>query len=316
MNRKICINLEAPEELQYHLRNEKDKFGNPIPHRKTATGTDREGNARLMSVVGLMPTVVHGQSADGDPHTLIVFEWSATPERQGLRFREVTIEVRFAANGKRGGAEAEAVELRRRGFPLSNWDPEVVKAVPTGVEWYDRSSHRVGGKSTLELGFSVGFDPYFSIAPKYTMERDTSATATAAVSVVGRPFVVAAPGRSRNNAVRWTMLENESQRSGVPAYLRTAVLLKRELQDDGLFLGYVKVETHVSWWEDLMEKKRKMTGDIKLDHPIIFDPTRSEPSAFDDKLNKLDTVDLSAEFRVVTLEPLSPVQGEAEQKKD
>jgi hypothetical protein len=304
MDHEIRIELTGAPDLEYHLPNEKDKFGNPIPHRKTATGTDREGKARLMSVIGLMPTVVHGL-ADGEPHTLIIFEWSASPERQGLRFKEVTIEVSFVANGKRGDAEEEAADLRRRGFNLNYWDPEVVKMVPMGTEWYNQTRRKVGGKSTLEIGFSAGFAPYFSIAPKYTMERNTGAYITDSVKVIGSPFVVGS-GRNRNNAVRWTMLENESQQSGVPAYLRTAVLLKRLPNDNGLFLGYVKVTTHISWWEGVMEKKRKLSGEIKLDDPIVFDPDVSEPSPFDDKKKKLDTVDLRAEFKIVSSKPLPP----------
>lgn len=313
MVQKITIELDGSQDLEYKLPNEVDKHGKPVPHRKTVMGTDREGKARLMSVIGIMPTVVYG-SSNGDPYTLVIFEWSATPERQGLRFKEVVIEVSFAAVGPRGDAEAEAVQLRNRGFNENYWDPEVVRMVPTGTSWYNPTPHKITGKNVLDIGFSAGFAPYFSISPKYTMERDVNIDRTDAVKVTGSPAVVGL-ARNRANALRWTMLENESQQSGVPAYLRTAVLLKRHPKDSGLFLGTVNITTHVSWWEDLLEKKRKLSGAVKKDEPIIFDPTVEEPSSFDSQKAKLAEVDLEKEFKIVTLEPLPPKPGEAKDEK-
>ncbi|KAL6818246.1 hypothetical protein GGI42DRAFT_3135 [Trichoderma sp. SZMC 28013] len=300
MERQIFIELEEKNDLEYHLPNEIDKFGRPIPHRKDVTGTDRQGKARLMSVTGLMPILIHGFAND-EPHSLVVFEWGICCGRPGLRYKSVMIEVSFHANGPRGDAEYEAQELRQRGGNLNFWDPEIVTAVPSGTTYYNPTQHKIGGKNTLELGFSAGFAPHFTVGPKYVMERDTTANATASVKVIGQPFVTGF-GRSRSNAIRWTVLENESQRSGVPSFMRTAVLLKRQPDDNGLFLGNVKVETHVSWWEDMMEKKRKMTGDIRPDDPIVFDPKISPPSPFDDKRDELDVVDIHSEFKIISLD--------------
>ncbi|KAM0436594.1 hypothetical protein ACHAPT_002302 [Fusarium lateritium] len=312
MSRQISIELEGAKDLEYHLTNEKDRTGRVVPHRKAVTGTDREGTARLMSVIGLMPTVVHG-SAHGEPHTLVILEWNVTSGRQGLRFKEVTIEMSFAADGPRGDAEDEAEELRQQGGTLNFWDPEVVAVVPTGTGRYIHTRRKVGTKGTWELGFSAGFGSFVSLAPKYAVERDRTASITDCIQVIGQPFL-SGSGRNRSNSIRWTMLENESQRSGVPNYLRTAVLLRREPYDNGIFLGHINVETHVSWWEDLMEKKRKLTGHIKTDEPVVFDPTDVVPSPFDDMKDNLDKVDLHAEFRIISLEPLA-ASGE-EEKKD
>ncbi|KAL7805225.1 hypothetical protein V8C44DRAFT_341205 [Trichoderma aethiopicum] len=297
MSREIRVELYGEDDLEYHLPNEKDKFGRPVPHRKAITGTDRQGNARLMSVVGIMPAVVHG-FADDEPHTLVIFEWDIVSGVQDLRFRSVIIELSFIAYGPRGAAEHDARELRRAGGDIHHWDPEVVKAVPSGTQSYKRSTRKTGGKETYEFGFSLGFQPYFSVSPKYALERDTSTDVVDAIRVTGQSFVTGS-SRHRPNSVRWIMLENESQRSGVPAYLRTAVLLKRQPDDDGLFLGNVKVETHVSWWEDIKEKKWKLTGQVKPDEPVVFNPNVSQPSAFDSWKDKLDQVDLDAEYHIV-----------------
>jgi len=68
------------------------------------------------------------------------------------------------------------------------------------------------------------------------MERDTNVNVTDAVKVSGQPFVVGS-GRNQPNAVGWTMLANRSQQSGVPSYLHITVLLKRQANDNGIFLG-------------------------------------------------------------------------------
>ncbi|KAF4995237.1 hypothetical protein FGRMN_5268 [Fusarium graminum] len=306
MSQEIRIDLMEAEDLEYHLPNEIDRYGNKVPHRKYLTGTDREGSARLMSVIGIMPTVVHGFDDDDEPHTLVVMEWKATPMRQGLRFKSVTIEMSFSAFGSRGAAEGDARDMQKQGVPFNYWDPEVLKAVPTGNQWYNNTSRKVGGKSALELGFSAGFEPFISAGPKWRMEKDTERNVTDAVQVTGEPFVVGS-GRNRPNAVRWVMLENESQRSGVPAYLRTAILLKRKTNDDGIFLGHVEIETHVSHWEDVKEKVYKMRGQVKQDEPVIFNPKCESTKGPSSKGNRirLDKIDLASEFRLLSLKPAS-----------
>ncbi|KAK4082337.1 uncharacterized protein Triagg1_2149 [Trichoderma aggressivum f. europaeum] len=308
MDQKTYIEIEGTQELEYHLPNELDKFDGPIRHRKEITGTDRQGKARLMSIVGIMPTVVHGW-ANGEIHTLIIYEWKTVPGHQGLRFKDLIIEVSFVANGPRGAAEDEARDMRSRGFKSNVSDPEVVSAVPSAVQLYNVTKHKIGGNNTGEFGFSAGFAPYFSAEAKYIMERNSAVSITDAVQVAGQPYVVGS-GRSRLNAIRWTILENDSQRPGIPAYLRTAVLLKRQSDDDGLFLGHVKIKSHVSWWEDIMETKGKVFGDIKPDDPIIFDPKEPTSSVFDHQKAKLDLVDLDAQFRMVCLATLQTTKSE------
>jgi hypothetical protein len=309
--KEIFVELEGSKDLEYKLPNELGRDGKPEKHRKVLTGTDRSGSAARLSVVGIMPTVVHGQSTDGEPHTLAIFEWKVISERPGLRFKDVVIEVSFTAVGARGDAEAEAERLRKVGFKPNYWDPEVVGAAPYDTSWYNRTPHKVSGKTAVEIGFSAGFAPYFSLGPKYTFERNSSVDRTDAVTVVGKGFVVGG-GRNRPNSVRWTMLENASQQSGVPAYLRTAVLLKREANDNGVFIGNVTVTTNVSWWANLAEKTRKLTGVVKKDDPVIFDPTEPLTTSFDTMKTKLEQVPLDEEFKLVSLEPLAPPKADAE----
>jgi hypothetical protein len=297
MEQKFVIDLGGSQDLEYKLPNEIDrKTGKPKPHRSIATGTDRSGNAKLLSVIGMMPKFIHEPNKEEEnPRSLVIFEWNMSPERNDVRFRSVTIEVTFSAEGARGEAEAEAVQLREQGYNDNYWDPEVVRMVPAGESLYNTTQHKITGKNSFELGFSVSFNQYISIGPKWTMERVVDKNRIDSVKVTGKQTTVG-PSRYRPNGVRWTLLENKSLQSSVPAYMRTAVLLKRNPRDNGLFIATIKVTTHVSWWEDLLERKHKLDGSVKEDDPIIFDPTIEDPTA------DLSGMDLEKEFKIITLE--------------
>ena len=306
MSEKFEIILEEAnsEEARFHLANDRDANGNPIPNRKYVTGIDRKGSAAKMAVCGQMPIVVHGYECEGSktPCTLIIFEWNAERARGDKRLREVTIEMSFTAHGKRGEAEARAKSRRARGKGVSEtyWDPEVCDFAPRGTTWYNRTSHKVTEKSQWEVSLQANFGQNLSAGPKYHWERSDTVDLPDAIQLSGA--FTSSSGSNRPNGVRWVMLENASQRSGVPTFLRTAVLLKRREGDDGKFLGHVKVECSVSPFHDLKEVFLKMIKKVPKDEPIFFNPSKSTghhsfPSS------DLASVDLDKEFSLISSEP-------------
>ena len=66
------------------------------------------------------------------------------------------------------------------------------------------------------------------------MQCDTSITGADAIKVISQPIVVAGSGRNRPNTIRWEMADSVTQRSAVKVYLRTAVLFKRQPDDNGI----------------------------------------------------------------------------------
>lgn len=136
------------------------------------------------------------------------------------------------------------------------------------------------------------------------------ADVTDAIQLSGSRVAVGA-GHSRPNAARWVMLENASQKSGVPAFLRTAVLLKRRPKDNGQFLGSVNVSYRVSKFHDFKEVLSKMTGMIPTDKPIVFDPDLNPANPAFLSSNLAD-VDLSKEFQLISMEPLPVSSRKAE----
>jgi hypothetical protein len=73
------------------------------------------------------------------------------------------------------------------------------------------------------------------------------------------------PGGGKN-AARWTMMENGSQQSGIPAFLRSLILLKRE--DSKKFTATVTIDTTV----DFKSSLTRLFGKKEKDDPVIFDP--------------------------------------------
>lgn len=302
------------EEANLRLDNEYDEDGNPIPHREGVTGIDIQGKAALMAVKGRMPIVVHGFDKVGSkfPHTLVIFEWDTERLRLDRRFREVMIEISFTAHGTRRDAEPEAQRLREKGIGTTHWDPEVVAIAPEHTDWYHRTSHAVSQTDGLELTLQATFGGYFTAGPKYYWERSDASNRTDAIQVSGSR--VPGYGQNRTNAARWVMLENASQESGVPAFLRTAVLLKRRPKDNGQFLATVKVSYRVSTSHDFKVTLLKAMGKLPVDKPIVFDPRVSTPES-NFKPSSLADADLKKEFRLVSLEPLPSNPAKTEDTK-
>lgn len=86
--------------------------------------------------------------------------------------------------------------------------------------------------------------------------------------------------RARRPTSHAGILENESQRSGVPSFLRTALLPKRRANDDGQFLGHVSMRYKISPFADFKETVLNALAVLPRDDPIIFDPNYpNSPSA-------------------------------------
>lgn len=311
MPREFEIVLESVNTSEAHFRldNEIDENGNVKAHRVDTTGTDWK--AGLMTVKGRMPTVVHGfeSGGGGAPHTLVVLEWFAAPPTLDRRFREVTIEVSFEAHGKRGKAEASAQELRARGGSKSYWDPEVVAFAPYATSHLYHSTHKISEKSGFEFDVKAAFAPWFSGGPKYMWAESDDVVRNDSIRVSGE-FARVGSGATHNDAVRWTLLENASQRSGVPAYFRTAVLLRRRARDDGQFVGRVKVDHHSSsTLQDLALKARRVAGRLPRDQPIIFDPRVQTAASESFDAANLVNVSLPKQVVLVSSEPPASLPG-------
>lgn len=75
----------------------------------------------------------------------------------------------------------------------------------------------------------------------------------------------------RPNAVLWKLIEDKLRLDGVPSFLRTAVLLKRNCDDR--FLGTIHIDIKTSGLSsDIRQTIRRAVGGIEDDDPVLFDP--------------------------------------------
>ncbi|KAF2494951.1 hypothetical protein BU16DRAFT_446900, partial [Lophium mytilinum] len=228
------------------------------------TGYDR--NPAETAVLGRLFHVVHGYTRDGEdpPATLIVFEWNLRPGPLPRRFREVNIEVTFAAR-----------ELRPGMLPsedLTAYDPGVVKVGPEVPLQQSAITYTVDKTTGRKIGLSVGFGGYVSVNPEVSSETKKSGIQRIDYNVqAGYPFF-ANKNCGQPNGVIWTFQENATQESGLPRVVRTAVLLERFDDDFGAFEAKIQTTSHISVVEDAKETLRRAVGKVPVDDPVTFYP--------------------------------------------
>ncbi|KAF3062819.1 hypothetical protein GL218_09461 [Daldinia childiae] len=280
---EIILSDSNEESAHFRLQNEPGE-----KQREHITGYDRKDALR---VLGKLAAVVHGRtSEDNDtPCSLAIFEFAALGQKPGRRYREVQIEIMFAAYGTSGRPRAIRGDLAR-------WDPQVVGVAPRGARSLLRTTRTKERKHGFEASVEAGTNPLASAGVSYTYEISDSIERGDSMVVEGtEAFVNRAAGKP--NAARFTLRENASQKSGVPKYLRVAVLLERRVGDEGLFLATVNVRAHVSVFADAKERVRRTMGKIPMDDAVCFDP-KIPPTTDKYPVNNLASVSLCEECSI------------------
>ncbi|OIW28298.1 hypothetical protein CONLIGDRAFT_371755 [Coniochaeta ligniaria NRRL 30616] len=232
----------------------------PARPQQRSNITERKG---AIDVRCVGKDVIHGYLKSGDePATLIVYEFQFDPRKPGRRI--ISGDANFLFSPRNGGGS----------------EPEVLKIAPKGrmtlVQTRQTESITNGAEGKLgaaqfgaELGGTVKWEK--------TVSRET----TDATTIVG---TIDTKGRNYGapNAVSWTLMENKSTKTGVPAFFRTAVLLKRE--DDSEFESSFDIKVSA----DMASRFASLFGKTPIDDPIIYDPSMPPTN----KLRKYDTDNL------------------------
>ncbi len=314
----ICMPLvgDAGHNAGFRIKNMRGETERP-----NITGNDRDGNAT--AVLGRLYHVVHGFRREGrdPPATLIVFEWGLRPGPLPRRFREVEIEVIFAAHGLRLGMLPTE--------DLSGFDPAVVKVGPSVPSESSPITYTVGKTSGGSLGLSVGLGGYAALEPEVHRETTKSGIQRIDYSVQAGYPLLKNKNSGQPNGVLWTFQENSTRKSGLPRVIRTAVLLERYNRDFGAFKANVKTTTHVSVMEDAKEALRRAVGKFPIDDPVIFDPEprpdiphggvvlSGDKSDLKDVKNPIDYENLKAEDldELIAIVPRHPKESVSENGK-
>ncbi|KAI1498317.1 hypothetical protein F5X99DRAFT_393976 [Biscogniauxia marginata] len=217
--------------------------------------------------------IVHGSmSADSDYWaTLMVLQFRFDPQKKSRRVAEATIELRFDALG--GGDDVPEVESISFDGNFS--------FVPTTQS--ETITHGVDGN----VGASYGAELSAGVKWEKTISRQT----TDATTVSGGKLVL--HNIPPNRVAKWTLLENKKLKTGVPASMRVAVLIKR--RDEKVFACFPKLECKADVWSSV----EKFFGKVPEDDPVLLKPDVKPTN----RLMVYDTEELGA----IDLQKLSDV---------
>lgn len=206
-----------------------------------AEGLQRTG---AIDVTCTLERVVHGiMAADSDRYaTLMVMQWLFQP-KSSRRISEATIELQF--NGGPGGDDIEVEDisfLDTYSLLLTTQEESITQ----------------GGEAT------AGVAQFASLSATGKWEKKVTKTTSHAITLTGGKRLLF--NRPPNRIATWTLSENPSQRAGIPASLKVAVLVSREDRD--LFSCNLSFTCKTDWATAAQSLFRK----IPQDDPIIFQP--------------------------------------------
>ena len=197
--------------------------------------------------------VVHGDfSASSDDFaTLIVLKFRFDPRKVARRFQSVNVGLEF------------------RGMKVKDTGPEVFAIYPEGrMSLMPTTQHEDTKRNlNLQLGGAApvgGITATGTVGWEKSVGRDTSdqTTVTGSIDLKGRNY-------GPSNCVSWTLLENKTTRTGVPAMMQTAILLKRK--HDLPFQCMVEIDAKVDM-KSTLERVFGAKGKAPKDDPVLFDP--------------------------------------------
>lgn len=209
--------------------------------------------------------VVHGRLDDitESPATLLVLKFWFDSRKQGRRIASASIEIKFSSLSSDGER------------------PEVYAISPHDrVALVETHLHREAGQEVSVSG-GVTLQPA-QAGSTYLWKKSESQDLSDATFVTGSidtEDLIGGP-----NCASWTLLENKSQRTGVPSSLQVAVLLRREDMDP--FKCTVDVKAEADWRTRL----EWFAGSKSYDDPVLFNPNLPPTN----KLRLYDTDNLAS----------------------
>ncbi|KAJ3545873.1 hypothetical protein NM208_g2289 [Fusarium decemcellulare] len=253
------------EESGFHTKNNpRDPYQRSEVIQRTGRGVD---------IRCTLIDAVHGaMSADSDFWaTILVLQFRFDPQKRARRVSEATIELIFdVSDTDNTFPEVEAVSFDGNYSFLPSAQSEIII---TGAE---------GG-----IGASFGAELHSSLKWEKTVARETADATT----VSGGKLVV--KNMPPNRVAKWTLLENSTQKTGVPASIQVAARIKR--QDEAVFTCIPKLRCKADKWTSV----ETFFGRVPEDDPVLLKPDMKATN----RLKVYDTEELGS----VNLQELSDV---------
>ena len=209
--------------------------------------------------------VVHGHFDGSAYGTLLVLQFRFDPRKRARRIASANISLNFAGM-KSGGPRPEvyAISLDGRFSMIQTTRHEEVTR---------------GGD--VKLG--VSGIPALQADGEFKWEKTTIADVTDATTVIGSIDLIGY-GYGPENCASWSLMENGTRKTGVPASIRVGVLLKRKSQEPFQCTVEIKAEA------DFRSELERLFGSKPKDDPVLFNPELKPTNS----LMKYKTENLSA----------------------
>ncbi|KAK9783757.1 putative Peptidase S8/S53 domain-containing protein [Seiridium cardinale] len=204
--------------------------------------TERKGTIDIRCVA---KDVIHGHMKDGAGFaTLLVYEFQFDPRKRARRISSINMEFLYSSVGSK---QPEVIGIAPKG--------RMVMAPTTETETFTKGGEASAGGNIFGADIGCG----------WKWEKAINREISDATRIIGSIDL-----KNRNhgnpNAASWTVLENESAKTGVPAHLLTAILLNRH--DEEEFQCTFKIKSTV----DLTSKLTRLFGSTPADDPVLYDP--------------------------------------------
>lgn len=231
--------------------------------------------------------VVHGVMSPESDYwaTLMVLQFRFDPQKRMRRITEASLELLFDLTDPDNELpEVEAISFDGNYSLLPSKQSE---------------STTVGGTGTL--GATQIVTASGTAKWEKTVTRETSDKTT----VSGGRFVV--DNIPPNRIAKWTLLENGTLKSGIPASLQVAVRIQRE--DEAIFTCMPTIKCKADKWTSI----ESFFGKVPEDDPILLNPDRKSTNrlmVYD--TNNIGAIDVQALGNIV---PTTKIR-DAEQEKE
>ncbi|KAK1834950.1 hypothetical protein QBC39DRAFT_342297 [Podospora conica] len=241
--------------------------------------------------------IVHGRlgagwtGEQGPFATLLVYDVHLDPTKRSQRI--TSAEVKFEFSSSRKGASG----------------PEVVDVAPSS--WMSSSLSTREETTTRGGELNVGApEMVASVGGAAKYEKTVQQTTSDSASVVGSSWC---DDHGKEITAQWRLFENETMRTGVPTFLRCAMMLARP--SNGLFEAKITVQANLDW-KTAVKNKFKFGGGNPPDDPVLFNPMLSTTTAASSRLcpegfdvNNLGVVDVNKFVQILHATEFSPISS-------
>ncbi|KAF5558519.1 hypothetical protein FNAPI_5044 [Fusarium napiforme] len=234
----IGLNISAGKNNEFHTRND------PEAPFQRSTITERQG---ITQVQCFSREIIHGYlSPNGNNATLLAYDLHLDTTKKSRRIREAQVKFEFKSSSPGNAA------------------PRVAKMAPHGsVSLLATSAEE---SKTTGYGLSAGASQFVSVESSAKWEKTVSQTRNDAARVSGG---FRCNDYGKQVGAQWILFENKLVASGTPRFMRFAILLDRENDEEEEFECKVTIGASGDWKTEVAG----LVGSTPRDDPILFDPT-------------------------------------------